>query len=584
VAVDANRGIEHGANWDRAAPRFQGVSARRSTAVQYGLSALTLVLVIAPIAPVLYQSFIDRPLYEAGAQLTGGNYAMLVTDPQLPHVIWNTLLFAVLSTVLGTIFGVVSAILVGRTDMPFRSLLGSLLLWPIFVSSLIMAFGWIIVYGPAGYLSLYLKAALHIEPWNLYSIPGMALAAAVGLAPVTFLYCAGSAAMSEGALEDAARTCGAGPFRTLFKVTLPLLMPAILYSAVLSFTSALEMLAIPLVFGSPSNIDLFTTWLYSRGSASPHPEYGLVATVAVLLLVVIVALLWLQNRLLQNSRRFVTVGGKAGRVRQLQLGAFRWPVFAIMALYVLAFILVPTAALMLRAFVTVLSPLVPFWKFFTLTHVLAMVQGAANIRAIVNTIVVAAIGGAIGTLFVALIAIVIDRSDFRFRGALQYIALFPRAVPGIVAGMGFFYAMAMFPFLGWTRGTILILMLAYIMRYIPLAYGALSPILMQIGRELDSSARVVGADWWIGARRIVLPLMRPALFSAYALLFIHFVNEYTVAVYLFSPGSEVIGSVLVNAWDRGDTGLISAFASLQIIITIVFLAISRRLLGARIFG
>ena len=567
-----------------ASERFLGAPAARSTLIQYGLAVLTVILVLGPILPVIYQSLVDKPIYDPTGQLTIDNYVNLATDPSVYQVIVNTLIFSFAATALGTLFGVAAAILVGRTDLPFRSVFGSLLVWPIFVSSLVMAFGWIIVYGPAGYVSLYVRTVLGFDLWNLYSLGGMALAAGVGLAPITFLYCIGSAAMSEASLEDAARTCGAGPLRTLTKVTLPLLKPAILYSAVLSFTNALEMLAIPLVLGSPSRINLFTTLLYSRGYASPRPDHGLVATVAVVLLIIIVALLVLQGRLLQNTRRFVTVGGKAGRSRPLSLGSLRWPLFALVALYTLAFIVIPTAALMLRAFVSVLTPLAPFWNLFTLRNVAQMFESPANIRAIVNTLTVGLVGGAIGTVFVAFIAIIVHRSQFRFRGALQYVALVPRAVPGIVAGMGFFYAMVIIPPMGWVRGTIWILMLAYIMRYIPLAYGALSPTLLQIGREIDGSARVMGADWWTSVRRIILPMMKPALFSSYALLFIHFVNEYTAAVFLFSPGSEVIGSVLLNAWDRGDTGLLSAFASFQIVFTVIFLLVTRRLLGVKVFG
>jgi iron(III) transport system permease protein len=159
------------------------------------------------------------------------------------------------------------------------------------------------------------------------------------------------------------------------------------------------------------------------------------------------------------------------------------------------------------------------------------------------------------------------------------MALFPRAVPGIVAGMGFLYAMILIPPMGWIRNSVWLMIVAYIMRYIPLAYGALAPSSLQISRDLDRSANIIGANWWQATRTIVLPLMAPAMFSSYVLLFIYFFKEYSVAVFLFSPGNEVIGSVLLNAWGLGDFGVVSALATLQILITLAFVVGARRLFG-----
>ncbi|CAK7255086.1 MULTISPECIES: iron ABC transporter permease [unclassified Shinella] len=563
-------------------PRSFGID--RSTLIQYALYAFTIVLVLGPISPIIYQSFVDRPLYDTGQQYTLDNYIRLLSSPVFLEAIWNTLVFALLSTLIGTSIGVIAAILIGRTNMPGRRFLSGLLLWPIFISHLVMAFGWFIVYGPAGYITLMIKSVLGVEPWNLYSLGGMSLIAGVSIAPLTFLYCSASTALSEATLEDAARTCGSGPFRTLWAVTLPLLLPAIFYSIILNFTGALEMLAIPLVFGEPAGINLFATLLYTQGFAAARPDYGIVSTAALFLIVVIFLLLTLQRRMLRNSRRFVTVGGKASRRRTVELGLFRWPAFLLLFTYAVIFIGVPLGILFLRASVSVLTPLAPFWHYFTSRHIVAAFSYESNIRAIVNTLVIAALGAAIGTFFVAMITVVVHRSQFRFHRSFEYVALLPRAIPGLVASMGFFYAMVIIPPMGWLRSTIWILMLAYIMRFIPLAFGALSPSLMQIGKELDSSARVIGADWWRTTRTIVLPLMKPAMFSSFALIFVFCLKEYTTAVFLFTPGNEVLGASLLLYWANGNMGMVAMLSTVQIILTMFFIYGARSLFGVKFGG
>lgn len=566
-------------------PARSGLYLHRGLVIQYGLALVTVVLVVAPIVPVVFQSFIAGPLYGPEWALTLGNYVQLFTSPVLGELFINTLLFAVITTVIAQIVGAATAIIIGRTDIPFRGVLGDILLWPLFVSHLVLAFGWFLAYGPAGYGSMFFEMLTGVgDAWNLYTIGGMALVAGVSQAPLAFLYCLSAATAANPALEDAARISGAGPMRTLWSITIPLIRPAILFSAILNFTIAIEMLAIPLLFGSPTGIRMFTTYLYTEGILAPKPNYGLVGTAAVLLLVIVTGLVWLQGRMLREAGRFVTVRGKAVRPRPFQLEAWKWPFFALLIIYVVLAILVPMAGLLLRAFTSFVSPFIPPWELLTLQHFELIFSYPAFRRSIVNTVLIATIGGAIATVYVVGIALVTHRSEFRFRRPLEFLALYPRAIPGIIVGIGFFYAAVIIPPMGWLRNTIWILILAFTMRYIPTGFGAIVPGLFQLDRDLDRSARTVGADWWTTSRTILLQLLKPAIFSCYALLFIHFFKEYVAAVYLFAPGSEVIGTTMLTFWIQGDTGPVSALAVLQVLITILFVYVARKTLGAKIYG
>src|SRR5205823_11981403 len=190
----------------------------------------------------------------------------------------------------------------------------------------------------------------------------------------------------------------------------------------------------------------------------------------------------------------------------------------------------------------------------------------------------------VGIRFTALCALIVYRSDFPYRGALAYLALYPRAVPGIIVGIGFLWAFLLVPGLGPLRNTIVALTIAFIMRFIPLGFGAVGPSILRVSPELDRAARVSGATWLRTIVSILVSLLRPALLSGFVLLFISFLKEYSSALFLFARGSEVIGTTMIELWRQGSSGPVAALATVQLGITDVVLLISNRLLGARLHG
>jgi iron(III) transport system permease protein len=568
------------------APQIRGqiLGIRKEHFIQYGITILTAALVLAPILPILYQSLIDRPLYDTGGILSLQNYVNLLTSPAFHKVIVNTLLFALITTVISVTVGTVLALLVGRTDMPGRRLLGGMLLWPLYLSPLVVAFGWSIMYGPAGYITLLIKNVVSVQPWNLYTVTGMAVVASMAEIPLAFLYCSSSVSVADPSLEDAARSAGAGPLRIFRSITLPLMRPPILASAVLIFTASLEMLSIPLIMGSPAGIEFFSSFLYTQGLLAATPDYGMVGAAAVLLLVVVTGLVLIQGRFLRDSARFISVRGKASSPRVFRLGWLRWAGFSLTCLLILLGAVIPIGGLVMRAFTTFLSPLVSPWSSLTLDNWKSIFSYPAYVRSITNSIMIAVIGGAAATVFVALVALVAQRSEFRFRKALDFLALFPRAMPGLIIGIGFFWAMVLVPSAGFIRNSILGLTIAFSIRYLPTGFGAISPMLMRLGPELDQAARTMGADWWTTCRLILFKLLKPALFSCFVLLFVQFLKEYSSAAFLFAPGSEVMGMTMLQFWLQANTGPVAALAVLQITITIVFVYLSRKALGVRLYA
>jgi iron(III) transport system permease protein len=557
-------------------PATSGVNRSRRLVVglvQWGIALLLFLLVFFPSWPIIYQSFLAQPLYETGQALTLSNYPRVLTNPAIWRVIGNTIIFMIGSTIIGTLVGIVFAVLLTRTDVPGRRVFNALITIPYYVSALILAFAWRVMYGPQGFITVAVRS-LGLPTWNLYSMGGMIFVSALYFMPLTYLYCSSSLRLADPQLENAARISGARPIQTLMRITIPLIRPAMLYSLLLTLVSGIELLSIPLVLGVPNNIDVLSTFLYRTAIQSGTTDYGTLAVVALLVVVFVTALVRLQSELTKQERRFVSVGGKVSRARLLSLGALRWPAAIVVGLLVFLLILVPLFGITLQAFTPFLSPLANPFNLLTLDNFRQAFEFQTYRVSILNSLFLATVGGLVATVFMTLCALLAYRSWFRFRGIVKYLALYPRAFPGTVIGLGFLWALLSVPLVGGLRNTLWILIIAYSMRYLPLGFSSVSPSILQISDELDRAARVSGASWLGVIRHILLPLLRPALIATYLLLFITFLKEYSVALFLNAPGSEVIGTTMIQVSEQGGMGPVAALAVVQLAIIAIVTWIS----------
>jgi iron(III) transport system permease protein len=551
---------------------------------QWLLAVVLTALVAIPLAPIVYQSFLSDRLYEPAKAFTLANYALVLRSDEFWATVGTTVAFIVATTLISVVLGIAFAVLLTRTDVPTRGLLQSLVILPFYVSPLVLAFAWAILYGPSGFATIFVGGLLGLPTWQLYTLVGMSMVAAVYYVPYSYLYATGSLALADPQLEDAARIAGAGPLRTLLSITLPLLRPAVAYGTLLTLVSAIELLSIPLVLGTPVGIQVLSTFLYATGTKSAPNDYGTVAAVSVLMLVVITLLVWVQIRVTGQERRFVTVAGKAFRGRVVALGAMRWPIALGLWLYILLCVALPLLGIFAQSATSFLSPLVNPLELLTVDNFRVIFSEPAYVESIRNSIVISAVGGLIAIVFIAFAVLVTTRSDFPLRGLLSYVALYPRAVPGIIVGIGFLWTLLLVPGLGELRNTLVALTLAFIVRFLPLGFGAVMPSVVRISSELDRAARVSGATWLTTMRSILVPLLRAALASGFVLLFVSFLKEYASALFLVARGSEVIGTTMIELWRQGNSGPVAALSATQLVITFIAIVIGQRLLGAQLRG
>lgn len=555
-----------------------------SRLIQLLIFVVTAILMLAPAIPIAVQVFIDRPLYSEGWVFTFANFGKLFGSEQLVSVLGTTAVFAVITVVIAQVGGVAAALLLGRTDLPGRQWIGGVLMWPLYLSHLIFGMGWVIMYGPSGFLTQWLARMLGGAPWNLYSLTGMGIVAGVSQIPLAYLYCLYGAVRSvDPALEHAARTVGARPLSVLARVTLPLMIPSIITSAALNLIIAVETLSIPLFLGGPARIETLSTFLYHQGIAASDPDHGLIAASSLLLVVLVAATLFVQRLLLQNSHRYETVKGKGSRPALLRLGSLKWPLVIIVALLAFFLVIVPVFGVVLRAFTTFLSPLVAPWTTLTLKNFNTLLASEAFVRAIRNTFFVSFLSASAGTILAVMVALLIQRSDFPFKRTLETLAYSPRVIPGLITGLGIFYATVIFAPLGWLRGSLWILVLAYVMATLPLALGAIQPAVIQISADLDKAARTVGANWFSSMRIVMVPLLRSAMLGSFVLLFIFHLKSYIIAIFLIVPGLEVMGVTMLSLWTNGDVGVTAAFATLQMVLIALFLVATRLVFRVKLY-
>jgi iron(III) transport system permease protein len=557
-------------------PRFSW-----DASIQWLIVIVTALLVIFPAWPIVLQSFMSKPLYDKDRVFTLANYTNLFANIRFWDVLGYTAAFAFMTTILALIVGIVLAVIINRTNIPFRNLYSNLVTIPYYVSPLVLAFAWMQMYGPQGFGTILVRT-LKLPVWQLYSFWGIVIVSAMYYVPYAFLYTSSSLALADPQLESAARIGGASPLRTILSVTIPLLRPAITYSALLTLVSSFELLSIPLVLGNSVGIDTLATYLYTIGVVGVNKDQGAVAAVAVMVVILVTGLVYLQGKLVSLERRFVTVGGKATRPKALDLGKWKGFVSFLVALYILLGIILPLGCIVLTSFVPFLSPFLNPLKMLTLENYQGIFGSPAYRQSVTNSIYISIFAAAVGIIFMAVSALIAYRSNFKGRNLVKYLALYPRAFPGIIVGIGFLWAFLLVPGLGSLRNTIIAISIAFIMRYLPLGFSAVSPAVLQVSDELDRAGRVAGATWLGTIRHILLPILRPALLSGYILLAISFLKEYSTALFLVAEGSRVIGTTMLELWKQGGAEPVAALSTIQMAITAVLIIGSRKLLGVKL--
>ncbi|MCU9954538.1 iron ABC transporter permease [Burkholderia sp. BKH01] len=547
--------------------------------------AVLTVAVALPLGFILFQSLLSAPFFDANKTLGIEGFRFIFSDPDFWSAVKNSFIIAGGMLFISIPLGGILAFLMVRTDLPGRRWLEPLLLTPVFVSPMVLAFGYVVAAGPVGFYSVWFKELFGVQnvPWNVYSI--FAITVIVGLTHVPHVYLYSSAALRNlgSDVEEAARVTGARPFRVALDVSLPMTMPALLFAGVLVFFLGFEVFGLPLVLGDPEGHLVLATYLYKLTNKLGVPSYHLMAAVAVCIVAITFPLVLLQRHLLKTANRFVTVKGKAGRATVLPLGVWRWVALAIVALWLMLTVIVPISGIVLRAFVTNWGEGVALAEVLTLSNFIELFEQDNLVRAIVNTLGIGVIGGALAVGFYSLVAFAGHRRPDWATKLLDYLVLLPRAVPGLLAGLAFLWIFLFVPGLRELKNSMWSIWIAYTVVWLAYGMRLIQSALLQVGPELEEAGRSVGATRSRVSLDVTLPLVRFGLLAAWLLIFMIFEREYSTAVYLLSPGTEVIGALLVSLWATGAVDQVAALSVINIAMVGAGLGVALRF-GVKLHG
>jgi iron(III) transport system permease protein len=538
--------------------------------------AVTAAAVLAPIALILYQSFLTAPFFDARKHAGLDAYRFIFADPDFWQAFANSFLIACGMTLIAVPLGGLLAFVMERTDLPGKRWLEPLILVPSFVSPMVLSFGFIVAAGPVGFYSVWFGDVFGGVPWGLYSLFDMAVIAGLTHVPNVYVYASAALKSLGSDVEEAARVSGASPLRVALDVSLPLILPSLLFAAVLVFFLGFELFGLPLVLGDPEGHLVLSTYLYKLTNKLGTPSYHLMAAVAICIVAVTFPLVLLQRRMLQNARRYATIRGKAGRMRELPLGGWKWAATALLYLFLFVTVIVPLTGIALRAFVTNWGIGVALRDAFTLDNFRAVFDEPTHTRAIWNTILIGTLGGAITVGCYTAIGFATHRRNDAWSRFVDYLVLVPRAIPGLLAGLAFLWVFLFFPPLAPLRTTIVSMWVAYTVVWLAYGMRLISSSLLQVSTELEEAARSVGASRGRVSREITLPLIRHGLLGSWLLVFMIFEREYSTGVYLLAPGTEVIGAQLVSLWQGGAIDVVAALSLINIVLVGVGLALALR--------
>lgn len=547
----------------------RGIPSRSAwSALTFGMiTVLVIFLVLYPMGWLLYGSFRGASPFQPG-NLTLANYASAYSDPDLPKTILTTLLFSLGQTIIALTFGAGLAWVVARTNTPCRRLFEFLTLVLFLLPSIVTVVAWTLLLSPTRGL---LNDLLHLVlPWaptfDVYGLGSMIFIQGLSATPFAYLIIAPILASTDVTLEEAARMAGSSQLQTLCRITLPVARPALASAAILLFITGIEAFDVPQLLGAPRGIYTFTSLIFYAVQVRQPAEWGVAAALATSLQLVSLMCIFLYRHVARVSSRYETIKGRGHRVGIVDLGSARWITFSVCASFFGLSVALPFI-------VTLVVSGVPFFFGFSyeiLDHLTwgnyqRLFHHPALVHGLVNSAVLAVFGAAICVFLSAVISFLVAKRRGWALNLLENISMLPIAVPATVLAIGLLWAWITIPLPIY--GTLAILAIAYITRYIPLGMRSIIAGLTQIGSELEEASTISGAARFTTLRRIILPIAAATLLAAWILLFMVFFREFSMSILLSGPGNPVLSVVLYDYYESAEIGPLCAASLILAVVT-----------------
>jgi len=538
--------------------------------------ALTVYLGVVPLGFLLWQSFFTPHTAAKAAEFTLGNYREAYGSAETWVLFWNSLKFATGTAVLAFLLGTLLAWMNERTNTPCKALFFALALIPLVIPGILFTVSWILLGSPKiGLVNLALQKLFGTDTVfiNVYSLWGMIWVDALHYSPMAFLLMTAAFRAMDPALEESAVMSGASVWQVVRKVTLPLVWPAIFATLLILFVRAIESFEVPALLGLPVGIHVFTSAIYQAVHRYPS-QIGLASSYAMTLLLITTVGVYFQSVLSSRGNKYATMTGKGFRPRQIDLGPWRYVAVAVFLVYFLFIVVLPFAVLLWSSFQKFYSvPSMEAVRRMSLEPYRTILEHPSLWRSVWNSLLLALGCATLIMLVTSVICWIVVKTKLPGRWLLDNIASLPMVFPGIVLGLAIMILYLYVPV--GVYGTIWILLIAYVTRFLPYGLRYNTTSMLQIHRELEESAAMSGASWATTFRRIILPLLKPGLVAGWIYIMIVSIRELSSSILLYSPGSEVLSILIWELWENGQYVELSALGVMFILALFVLVMLAQ---------
>jgi iron(III) transport system permease protein len=542
-------------------------------------SAILAYLVLPPFFFILHTSLVTDRGLQAGTFTIQHFVNIIDSLGDVRTLLSNSLIYAVSSQAVALVYGTALAWLAERSDAPFRKLAYVSAYVSFAIPGIIKVVGWIMLLGPKAGMLNAVGMALTGQPFfNIFSMGGMVLVESFLWIPIVFLLMSTPFRSMDPSLEEAATTAGSTSWQVFRRVTFPLAVPSVLAVMILTIIRSLEAFEIPALIGIPAGVEVLTTKIYLQIKGGLIPKYGEASAYSIILIVLVALGLIPYYRITSKTYKFTTISGKNFRPHRIALGKWRWLGGTLMLVLPLLQFL-PIVAITWSSFLPFAQ--VPSRKalsMLTLNNYVTAFNDSGVIRSVMNSMMVSVSSATAAVAITFFAAWLIVRASIKGRRLLDQMSMLPLVFPGIVMGIAILKMYLMLPVPVY--GTIWILVLAFTARYLPYGIRFSHSALLSLHKELEEGAMASGASFFQTVRHVVVPLIMPALLAGWIYIFLITFKELSIALLLYSPGSQVVAVTIWELWDNGHVGELAAFSLIITIGTVfvgsIFLNIAQR--------
>jgi iron(III) transport system permease protein len=537
------------------------------------MGAAVVALIILVVLPLLFL-LIGSLKGPEGMSLE--HFSEVLSGRLYVNALKNSLILGAWTGLFSLLIGLTLAWAVSRTDVPWKPFIRATATLSYLLPPFLTAIAFTYLFSPnAGLINVLVRDVLGL-PWltfNIFSMTGLVIVTVMHTFPFVYLLASSALQSVDASYEEAAQILGASKLRTAFSITAPLVAPAILSGTLLAFVNAIALFGSQAIIGLPGRIVTLPTRIYALFDYPP--EYGLASALSLVFVILTVGALYMQRSFLAR-RSYITLAGKGSRPQMMELGVFRWVLIGFAIIIFIIGILAPYATLIAVSFSK--SWGLEFWKNLTLANYkFILFDYNVTQRAILNSVFLATIAATMAVIIGVVIGWIELRTRIPGRKVLDYASLIPLGLPGIVMAVALIQFWLAMPIALY--GTLSILLLAYVGRYLPLGVRAANASLRQVDPSLEESAQILGAKWTTIMREVTLPLIRPGLFAGWVLVFVPVIQELSASILLFSSSSITLAVAVYNLYETGYIEPVAALAMVNMAIISAAIWIAYRIGG-----